>query len=203
MRKFIGISAAAALLAGASLVTGVAGPTHAFAATCVAGSTVACPTSSVAINANNTPYQLLGVTYSPFKDITLNGQDQNTVSNGGNYATVLDASGTGTGWNVTVQATPLFNNAKSDTIAGPNIGTLAASSSCGTTGFSCRGNAAPAGSGIIDSSAGAVKVLSAPAGAGMGQYQVTLGSLSATIPANVYAGTYSTTITVTLIGGTP
>jgi hypothetical protein len=37
----------------------------------------------------------------------------------------------------------------------------------------------------------------------MGQYDVTLGSLTAGIPAGAYAETYSTTITVTLVGGTP
>jgi hypothetical protein len=201
MRKLFGMTAAAALLAGASLVTGVANPSRAFAA-CTPSATVNCPASTVTISANNTPYQLSGATYSNFNPITLNGTNQTTTSSGANSATVIDASGTGSGWNVTVQATPLSATSPADTIPGPNISTASASSAC-AGGVTCRGNAAPASSGTIDGGGPAVKVLSAAAGNGMGTFSVTLGALTAGVPASAYAETYSTTITVTLIGGTP
>jgi hypothetical protein len=121
MRKFFAIGAAAALLAGASLVSGVGGfnPTRAFAAcpvTVVSGSpantTDSC-TIAATITLNQGALSLQVPTLTAFQvagaTLQLNGQDQIATStwvasantNGATFK-IVDATGTGNGWHLTM-----------------------------------------------------------------------------------------------------
>lgn len=142
---------------------------------------------------------------SPSFGITLNGIDQ-TAS----YTlpvSVVDARGTGGGWNLTVTSTHFddgtglgaghtFPNTAS-TITG-------ASSSCGTNStcttpndnVSSAGVALPAG----PTAPAAVKFFNAQANSGLGTVNAS-ATVSVAIPANVFAGTYSSTVTVAIVAG--
>ena len=189
MRKLLALGTAVTLLTGASLVSGLAGPTTAF------GATTGSATPSVAITAGSPGLLLSNVTYTNFGGITLTGADQPDANTGGT-ANVIDQSGSGNGWHLTVQSTHLASTSPVDSISG--INTAVSTATCHAS-VTCRGVAGGGTTGAVDTAA--VTVLSALAGAGMGHYDVTLGVLSTTIPASAYATTYTTTVTVTLVSG--
>lgn len=222
MRNILRVGAAAAVLAGASFISGIAGG-HAFAANCPAnsaGTSDFCTAqTSVTITGNSIALTLANLVYQPFVGKTLNGTVQSTTSDytgGFNSVTVTDQSGSGAGWNLTVQATPL----KCTSGAGGDAGCgqthqLNAADEQMTTGAidptnttcvhpPCRGAPAAGASGQIDNvvapSTG-VKVASAAVNNGMGQYSVRLGALTTNLTADMYASTYHSTVTVTLTQG--
>lgn len=209
MRNLIRTGAAAALLASATLVGGVAGG-HAFASTnCPAGSgtgDVCTPQTTVAITGNSVPLTLANAAYSTFTGKTLNGAVQSTSSSGTNSVTVTDQSGSGLGWNLSVQATPLECTQGTDT--GCNVSqtlipslegmtTAAIDAAHSTCVTQCRGTLTALNNGQIDNGS-AVKVGDAAVNSGMGQYNVILGSLGTNLTADMWASTYHTTVTVTL-----
>ena len=126
--------------------------------------------------------------------VTLNGTNQNTAGSLGTLD-VIDARGTGAGWNVVVSSTDFAK-------FGDPGKTIAA------TGFdipvapvvtTVAGNTAPtSNSGNLNG--GGLKLLSAALDQGMGNYQVTPG-LQLTVPAQTYTGTYTATVTETVISG--
>jgi hypothetical protein len=150
------------------------------------------------------------------------------TSNGSNQAvfdhvsadqqfTVNDASGSGAGWNVSISATTLT----SGTHTLPNIGTLvftgslisptavtAPTATCVTTcTLPTDTTTYPVAITTAASAPPNTKVYDTAAGTGLGA--VTLGSSTATspvgwwvnVPANAYAGTYTTTVTMTVSSG--
>ena len=138
--------------------------------------------------------------------VTLNGLDQ-TVS----YTlpiTVVDATGTGNGWNLTITSTAFSTGGESPhTLADDASRITSVSSACAVSGTTCTDTndnsvsyplALPAGA----TAPTAVKFFSTAADSGMGKFTIT-PTVSLAVPANVYASNsgYSSTITVAVVSG--
>ena len=138
--------------------------------------------------------------------VTLNGLDQ-TVS----YTlpiTVVDATGTGNGWNLTITSTAFSTGGESPhTLADDASRITSVSSACAVSGTTCTDTndnsvsyplALPAGA----TAPTAVKFFSTAADSGMGKFTIT-PTVSLAIPANTYASNsgYSSTITVAVVSG--
>ncbi len=160
--------------------------------------------SSVHVNADILPGTLSFVSAPAnltFGSTTLTGA--NVVATASETFDIGDATGSGAGWDVTLSNTTF--TAGTHTI--PNaafVAALPAAPSC-DTGVSCvpavwSGSATPPlGGAGLPGSTGA-KLLSASAASGLGDQSVTI-PWTATYPANSYAGTYSSTWTLTLASG--
>jgi large repetitive protein len=132
-----------------------------------------------------------------FGGLILNGAVQTTTAAMGTF-TVTDSRGTGVGWNVTVQATRL--TAGVHTLPWGSISMPQPSVAKGTPQSTGLPNI-PAGPYAIDSLS-AIKIASAAAGgSGEGSYIFTTGLLTLSVPASVYAGTYTSTVVVSVITG--
>jgi hypothetical protein len=148
---------------------------------------------------------------------TLTGSDQTVGTSLGTY-TGQDTTGSGSGWNVTFQATTFACTAGTgqcptggDSLPFGSLLMAPPTVAC-NTGTSCTGRAsAPtisiATNASLDNGA-AVKVASAAAKKGMGSYTFTpanisgIGTpLSLAVPSYAYASTYNSTLTVSVISG--
>ena len=164
--------------------------------------------AAVTVSATVAPGATLSVngTGSPTFSLTLNGLDQTT-----SYTlplSVVDARGlaTGGGWNLTITSTQ-FNDgsghtfpATASTITGAATGTPA----CGT-GSTCTAptNSVPNSSIALPAAAtapAAVKFFNAANATGLGTVNVS-ATVSVVVPSNVFAGTYSSTVTVATVAG--
>lgn len=126
--------------------------------------------------------------------VTLNGTDQNTTGSLGTLD-VIDARGTGAGWNVVVSSTDFAKSGDPS----KTIGAAGFDVSAPPAVTTVAGNTAPSSnSGTL--SGGGLKLLSAALNEGMGNYQVT-PSLQLSVPAQTYAGTYTATVTETVTSG--
>lgn len=157
------------------------------AALAVAAAAVAATLSATAA-VTGTAGVSLNLPSAPSISDTLNGADQ-TIS----YAPqlgIVDARGTGTGWSVTVAATP-FTDSSNHTFSAGSITSVA--QAC-ASGSSCS---APTNSVTypVALSSTASKVFSAAANTGMGKVNVT-PTVETTVPGNAYAGSYTSTLTV-------
>lgn len=149
---------------------------------------------------------------------TLTGADQQVYTTLGTF-TSADLTGTGTGWNLTFQATKFACTNGTDTGCPAGNDTLPASSllvapptvAC-HAGTSCAGRAAVPTVSIVANTAldggAAVKLASAAANKGMGTYDFTPGNTSGantnlqlTVPSYAYATTYHSTLTVSIVSG--
>ena len=124
---------------------------------------------------------------------TLDGTDQ-TVSWSALLG-VVDARGTGAGWNLTMSATT-FDDGSGHTLAPGTVSGVSAS---------CHGgNSCTAASNSITYpltlSGTAAKFFNAATASGMGKVDVT-PSVSVAIPGNAYAGTYTSTVTLAAVSG--
>ena len=124
---------------------------------------------------------------------TLTGLDQ-TV----NYSPVLglvDARGTGAGWNLTMSATT-FSDGLGHTLA---AGAITGATSACHTGSTCT---APTSSVTypITLSTTASKVFNAAANTGLGQVDVT-PTVQVSVPGSAFAGVYTSTVTVAAVSG--
>jgi WxL domain surface cell wall-binding len=125
---------------------------------------------------------------------TLDGTDQ-TV----NYAPILgvvDARGTGAGWNLQISATT-FSDGAGHTLA---PGTVTSAAQACVAGSTCT---AAVNSGItlpLTISAVAAKFFNAAALSGLGKVNVT-PTVAVAIPGNSYAGTYTSTVTLAATTG--
>jgi len=205
MRKLGAFIAAATLMALTTVEASAAG-----------GSTSFTTTAGTGLTLNS------GAVPGSFGSITLNGQVQTLFTTLSSY-TASDSTGTGSGWNITFQATQFACTVGTGTNKCPTGGnslpagsllmappTVAcdASSSCG--GLAAAPTISISSNTGIDA-ASAVKVASAAASTGMGTYDFTTGLVDATaghdlkltVPSSVYAGTtYNSTLTVS-IGTSP
>jgi hypothetical protein len=163
----------------AALMTGVA----ALAANLTATATV---TGTAGISFN--------LPAGPLLTSTLDGTDQ-TVS----YAPVLgvvDARGTGAGWNLSISATT-FSDGSGHTLAPGQVSSV--SSAC-KAGNSCT---AASSSGItypLTVSGTASKFFNAAVSSGLGKVDVT-PTIDVVIPGNAYAGSYTSTVTLAAATG--
>jgi WxL domain surface cell wall-binding len=136
----------------------------------------------------------LGLPADPSFNDTLDGSDQAVT-----YAPVLgvvDARGSGAGWNLTVASTP-FDDGSGHTLAAGSVTSVG--QSC-DSGSSCTA-ASPSGVTYpVSLAATAAKVFNAAANTGMGKVDVT-PTVSVSIPGNAYAGTYTATVTLAAATG--
>jgi hypothetical protein len=161
--------------------------------------------ATVTVNATVTAGSTLTVTgtSSPTFSLTLNGDDQTAT-----YTLALqtvDARGlaTGGGWNLTVTSTQFSDGAghslpaSASTITGVTSACASGSTCALPTNNVANSNLAlPAGSGPPT----AVKFYNAATATGLGRVNVS-GTVSVLVPANMIAGTYSSTLTVAVAAG--
>jgi titin len=216
---------------GATITTVQNGTTYTFTvyATNVVGnspesgqSNAVTPTVGLCVGAASASLALCGFSLtSGFSPIKLTGQDIT-----GNFASVSsfsvqDQQTTGSGWNVTVQASPLSCTAgidsgcrQNDNLGGGLL-SMAGPLSVGTGGSSCVSGCSsgtltlPQGSTPFFIDNGAVKIASYAKTSGDASYTFAPGSIDGvsghnvglTVPAHAYATTYHTTITLTVATG--
>jgi hypothetical protein len=136
----------------------------------------------------------LNLPSNPSISDTLDGTDQ-TV----NYAPILgvvDARGTGAGWNLQISATT-FSDGSGHTLA---AGTVSSAAQACVGGSTCT---AATNSGItlpLTISTTAAKFFNAAALSGLGKINVT-PTIGVAIPGNAYAGTYTSTVTLAATTG--
>jgi hypothetical protein len=169
------------------------------------GLTIAA-TLAVPVLAADTVVQVVngGARTASVADLTLTPltYSNNAQSNAGTMTlTVDDASGTGAGWNVTIQSSAfVYSGANNGTnIPAANFSLTAAATPIMTAGQAVdatNGPKVPASSpvGTLDS---ARKVIQANANYGLGTYTQAL-SVSLSVPAQSRAGTYTGTLTTTI-----
>lgn len=128
--------------------------------------------------------------------VTLNGADQTAT-----YTlpiTVIDATGSGAGWNLTVSSTTFTTGSHS---LDPNASKITGVTSACAAGATCSNPTnnvsytsltLPSGNSVT-----AVKMFNAAANTGMGKFAIT-PTVAISIPANAFAGTYNSTVTVTV-----
>jgi hypothetical protein len=131
---------------------------------------------------------------------TLDGTDQ-TAS----YTiplTVIDATGTGAGWNTTITST-LFTTSGSKTLASNASSITGVTSAC-VAGGTCTNptNSVSYSVGVpaAATAPAAVKFFNAAANTGMGRFTIT-PSIQVAIPGNSFAGSYTSTVTVAVVSG--
>jgi len=135
----------------------------------------------------------LNLPANPSMSATLAGVDQ-TVS----YSPVLglvDARGTGTGWNLTIAATT-FSDGSGHTLA---PGTVTGASQVCHAGSSCTLATSSIAYPITVSST-AAKLFNAAVNTGLGQIDVT-PTVQVAVPGNAFAGVYTSTVTLAAVSG--
>jgi hypothetical protein len=176
---------AAAVTIGAALLA--AGP---------AGATTASETLSAgSLGFASTPGNVT------FPGTTLNGQDKTVTAS--QPLDIADATGSGAGWNITATSTLFKSGTYSLPAGATTIGSAPTAPACDTN-VTCT----PAGTTTVSypyslpagTNATATKVFNAPAGTGMGDQTVT-PTWTLAIPANAYAGNYTSTWTLSLVSG--
>ena len=136
----------------------------------------------------------LNLPSNPSISNTIDGTDQTT-----SYSPILgvvDARGTGAGWNLTISATN-FSDGSGHSLA---PGTVTGVAQACAAGSSCT---AATSSGItypLTVTGTAAKFFNAAASTGLGKVNVT-PTVSVSIPGNSYAGTYTSTVTLAAATG--
>ncbi len=125
---------------------------------------------------------------------SITGAAQTTTASLATFS-VSDLTGAGAGWTVTAQATPFEDDA--DALNVLDVGSLSMSlptvTSPDTESPDPTVEAAPY---VIDTGASAVLIATADVNEGMGTYVFSATTLTLALPADVFAGTYTSTVTV-------
>ena len=161
--------------------------------------------ATITVNATVTGGATLSVAGvgSPTFALTLNGADQTTT-----YTLpviVIDARGlaAGGGWNLTVTSTQ-FKDASSHTFPTTASTITAVATACGTSSTcTLPTNSVPNTNLAVPAATvapAAVKYLNAANATGLGTTNVN-ATVSVAVPANVFAGTYTSTVTVSIVAG--
>lgn len=117
-----------------------------------------------------------------------------TTGHGSWTLAVNDLSGTGAGWNVTQQVTSFVYDGSNGTNADIPAANFSVTPGAVTAVSGSAAGVTPTLGGTLDAP---VKVVSAAAGSGVGQYTQAIAS-SLTVPADSLAGTYTGTLTTTI-----
>jgi len=166
-----------------------------FAATVQPGAS----TATVNVLPGNLSMTDLGAT--SFEDAHLSGVTQTITSGMPTTVTLTDATGSGAGWNVSMQATPFTNAAATGTIKTLSPGSLTLGDITVTPKDDSKPIVASAASGAIDNETG-VTILTAGTDEGMGTYDISMTAMSLKLlVSETKAGTYTSTITTTLTAG--
>jgi hypothetical protein len=159
--------------------------------------------SNVTATANvNAGTLTLSTSATPSVSATLDGTDQTP-----SYTLPMslnDATGSGAGWNITITSTTFSTGGGSPKTLSTSASTTTAAGATCAGGTTCTAPtnsigyplAVPAGS----SAPTAVKLFNAAANTGLGNFTVT-PTIQVAIPANTYAGTYTSTVTVAVVSG--
>lgn len=138
---------------------------------------------------------------APSVAITLDGTDQTKT-----YSipiTVTDATGTGGGWNLTITSTQLATSGGAHTFPTDATTITGVSAAC-TDGNTCtdptNSVSFPLTVPADTVAPTAVEFYNAAADSGLGSFTVT-PTLHLQVPANLYAGTYTSTITLAIVTG--
>ena len=140
---------------------------------------------------------------SPTFNLTLNGVDQTPT-----YAlpvSVVDARGlaAGGGWNLTITSTT-FNDGAGHTFPTTASTMTAVATACGASSTCLAPTNAVANTNLAVPAAAvapaAVKYENAANATGLGTNTIT-ATIQVAVPANVFAGTYSSTVTVAIVAG--
>ena len=154
-------------------------------------------TTTATVTGTGTVSLASGATAS-FSD-TLDGTDQ-TVT----YQiplTVIDARGTGGGWNMTVTSTQFTTGTHTLATGASSMTSLAAACNAGSTCTNpTNAITLPIAVPAAVSAPAAVKFFNSAANTGMGSFTVT-PTISVAIPGNAYAGSYASTVTVAVAAG--
>jgi hypothetical protein len=170
----------------------------ALATVAIASADAANVTATATVNAGS-----LTMTSSaaPSTSVTLNGTDQTPT-----YTmpmTAKDETGSGTGWNLTITSTQFSTGGGS-----PHTLSTSASTITGVTSSCAQGTCTnptnsvgyPLGVPAGATPPTAVKSFDSAANTGMGDFTVT-PTVQVAIPANAYAGTYTSTVTLAVVSG--
>jgi WxL domain surface cell wall-binding len=174
-------------------------------ALCLAPLVLAASAGAVNVNATVTAGSTLSVAGNgtPSFNLTLNGVDQ-TVT----YVlpvSIIDARGlaTGGGWNLTVTSTQ-FKDASNHTFPATASTITGVTTGCGTNSTctlptnSVSNTNLPLPAGATPPTA--VKFINAATATGLGTTNAN-ATVSVAVPANVFAGAYSSTVTVSIVAG--
>jgi hypothetical protein len=159
----------------------------------VASTAALAATLSPTVAITGTSGVSMGLPTDPTINDTLDGTDQ-TVSWSALLG-IVDARGSGAGWNLTMSATN-FSDGSGHTLSPGTI--------TGITAACQGGNACTAATNAIayplTLSGTAQKFFNASANTGMGKVNIT-PSVSVAIPGNAYAGSYTSTVTLAAVSG--
>lgn len=148
---------------------------------------------------NGTEATISTTDFSDFNSVTLNGAIQNTTATFAPFK-VKDPSGTGSGWKVTISATQFTNTENQTLPLGSAV--LTAPTVTAGAGSSDAGTVTTTGGAIDLATGSSLKLLSAAVGGGMGTFDISESTLTLNLePKDVYAGTYTSTATVSLVSG--
>ncbi|MBI3930089.1 MAG: WxL domain-containing protein [Armatimonadetes bacterium] len=133
-----------------------------------------------------------------FPDVTLDGTDQSVIGTASPTFTLTDATGTGNGWNVTVQSAD-FDDGGGNVIPASGFTYTAQLGNIVTV----AGNAPPTETGNAGSLDVGFQSLTAAVNEGMGSYtwQPNAAQFGLVVPAETVAGTYTAMMTVTIASG--
>ncbi|HEX9988634.1 MAG TPA: WxL domain-containing protein [Chloroflexia bacterium] len=130
-----------------------------------------------------------------FTPVTLNGTEQSPTAALAAF-TVTDPRGTGAGWHVTAQASQFANAAATRSLA---AGSLEMSEpTVAANGTNSPEPDVTEGPYVIDNGS-AVSIASAALDEGMGAYDFSNTTLTLAVPADAYAATYLSTVTISVV----
>lgn len=139
---------------------------------------------------------------TPAPSITLNGSDRAVT-----YTltiTVTDATGSGTGWALTITSTQFTTGGGSPHTLSTSASTITGVTAICAVSTTCTDPTDsvnyPVSVPAATSAPTAVEFFNAAANTGMGKFTAT-PTVSIAIPANAYAGSYSSTVTLAVVGG--
>jgi hypothetical protein len=155
----------------------------------------------VTANVNAGPAISLTAPASASVTVTLNGSDQTPTYTAGLSA--QDQTGSGAGWNITITSTQFTTGAPVHTLVTTASTVTSVAMVCAGPGTCTNPTNAitypfgvPAGAGPP----AAVKMYNAAANTGMGNFTIT-PTVQVAIPANAFAGTYTSTVTFAIVSG--